>query len=414
LDIRYLQPVMEAFDDDGSGFITVSEVNMFIDRRPENWSFLKWVAYWAIGANMASVQHCDNILCHLGAIKYWMAKMDLENQAFFGTYLHELWQPLETLVASLEVWDGPRSLLGVFTDYAHDEDKWIRDRLAKIKYVIDSQDTITLILGSRAIEKSLFRLLDVLLENHLNLFAGACRAAGSLSVEQQAAIQDSTSSIQHIFDSVRERWFDLKASFRHHGFNIQDKFHRFGCGIYEYSSDPSLYWNVNQVKARYQEKLKSRNDTIDDGVVLSIHGSILCHADCQGKRLAQCRVICTMCPFSPSTYEPVSFCHRSQCFSSSKGHGGAEGHVMVKTRRLIEPSALGEIFYRAADAQKSERPYWCSQCGQNQGWTWICISEKCNHDTPFYRCMRCEEAMERMQEDHLLVSMTGKPGTKDK
>lgn len=40
ISITYLQPIMEAFDDDGSGYITVSEVNRFVDALPEelNWT----------------------------------------------------------------------------------------------------------------------------------------------------------------------------------------------------------------------------------------------------------------------------------------------------------------------------------------------------------------------------------------
>lgn len=34
INISYLQSIMEAFDDDGSGYVTVTEVNRFIDMLP--------------------------------------------------------------------------------------------------------------------------------------------------------------------------------------------------------------------------------------------------------------------------------------------------------------------------------------------------------------------------------------------
>ena len=37
LEIEYLQPIMEAFDDDASGFITINEVNNFTKSRPLDW-----------------------------------------------------------------------------------------------------------------------------------------------------------------------------------------------------------------------------------------------------------------------------------------------------------------------------------------------------------------------------------------
>ena len=42
IDVTHLQPILEAFDDDASGFITISEVNRFTSspRRPADWRFV--------------------------------------------------------------------------------------------------------------------------------------------------------------------------------------------------------------------------------------------------------------------------------------------------------------------------------------------------------------------------------------
>jgi hypothetical protein len=37
IDIFWVPPILEAFDDDASGFITVSEVNQFTSSRPADW-----------------------------------------------------------------------------------------------------------------------------------------------------------------------------------------------------------------------------------------------------------------------------------------------------------------------------------------------------------------------------------------
>ena len=39
INAKYLQPIMEAFDDDGSGYVTYQEVNEFVEERP---STLDW------------------------------------------------------------------------------------------------------------------------------------------------------------------------------------------------------------------------------------------------------------------------------------------------------------------------------------------------------------------------------------
>jgi hypothetical protein len=38
----YMKQLSEAFDDDDSGFIRISEVNDLIRRKPEGWSLLQW------------------------------------------------------------------------------------------------------------------------------------------------------------------------------------------------------------------------------------------------------------------------------------------------------------------------------------------------------------------------------------
>jgi len=37
IDVMWVQPILEAFDDDASGFITVAEVNHFTSSRPADW-----------------------------------------------------------------------------------------------------------------------------------------------------------------------------------------------------------------------------------------------------------------------------------------------------------------------------------------------------------------------------------------
>ena len=65
IDILRLQPILEAIDDDASGFITIGEMNRFTASRPIDWrlepllnlyvyylmnsSLPHWVAFWAVG-----------------------------------------------------------------------------------------------------------------------------------------------------------------------------------------------------------------------------------------------------------------------------------------------------------------------------------------------------------------------------
>ncbi len=37
VDIKWLPSIIESFDDDGSGYITASEINSFTESRPKDW-----------------------------------------------------------------------------------------------------------------------------------------------------------------------------------------------------------------------------------------------------------------------------------------------------------------------------------------------------------------------------------------
>lgn len=42
LSMPYVSAIVEAFDDDGSGFVRISEVNEFCAQIPKGWTLLQW------------------------------------------------------------------------------------------------------------------------------------------------------------------------------------------------------------------------------------------------------------------------------------------------------------------------------------------------------------------------------------
>lgn len=50
LDLMHLQPILEAFDDDVSGFVTIQEVNHFTTSRPQGWRYAHY-RLWVKPAN---------------------------------------------------------------------------------------------------------------------------------------------------------------------------------------------------------------------------------------------------------------------------------------------------------------------------------------------------------------------------
>lgn len=48
ISAKYLQPIMEAFDDDGSGYVTYQEVNEFVEAKPDhlNWRCVSFETFF--------------------------------------------------------------------------------------------------------------------------------------------------------------------------------------------------------------------------------------------------------------------------------------------------------------------------------------------------------------------------------
>jgi hypothetical protein len=63
IHIAHVQPILEAIDDDGTGFISINEVNTFAMSRPEGWSLPLWICYWAAGKSFPNL-HCE-LVTHL-------------------------------------------------------------------------------------------------------------------------------------------------------------------------------------------------------------------------------------------------------------------------------------------------------------------------------------------------------------
>ena len=55
LDFPRLRHILEVFDEDASGYITVGEVNKFTGARPRDWSLPEWITFWAVGWQVAMV-----------------------------------------------------------------------------------------------------------------------------------------------------------------------------------------------------------------------------------------------------------------------------------------------------------------------------------------------------------------------
>ncbi|KAI0041306.1 hypothetical protein FA95DRAFT_1611128 [Auriscalpium vulgare] len=101
IELSRVQPILEAFDDDASGFITVAEMNRFTSSRRLEWSLAHWVAFWAAGWKAS-------IIDYAGTIEDMFAKMEgiypellPVNRQAFDEYFQSVWNSVHTLAATV-------------------------------------------------------------------------------------------------------------------------------------------------------------------------------------------------------------------------------------------------------------------------------------------------------------------------
>ncbi|KAF8483041.1 hypothetical protein JB92DRAFT_2763738, partial [Gautieria morchelliformis] len=153
LNIHWLQPIRESFDDDASGFITVGEVNTFTNARPLNWSLPRWIAFWAIGWHQTLTYYNGKIREVFAKMFAILPRIHVSNQASVNKYLSEVYRNVTTIEAAVNPCHVNEALQGKFQPYIESEEKRLRENLEMARYDIDDLDTLTLITGPGRIGK---------------------------------------------------------------------------------------------------------------------------------------------------------------------------------------------------------------------------------------------------------------------
>lgn len=194
VDIKYLQPIMDAIDDDGSGHVTIAEVNRFTELLPKElgWrlavvftsrpfgraqgclhSLTLWLAYWAIGehavipwliganaCNVAGwqtfqVKYCLEVVQTYARMFQFRDKILPMNRNEADKYLRVTWPIASEFFKSFgaPAVKIPDYVEEKFKEYVQYEEDRIRKNLAGIKYDIDALETVYGIVGPGRVEK---------------------------------------------------------------------------------------------------------------------------------------------------------------------------------------------------------------------------------------------------------------------
>ncbi|KDR77268.1 hypothetical protein GALMADRAFT_246576 [Galerina marginata CBS 339.88] len=232
IDVAYVQPIVEAMDEDASGFISVKEANSFALARPRELSLLHWIAYWAAGWHINLANQKREISSVLLEMYDALPSIHTANRKLVDDYLdgHSLWR-VEALLRSIKPLSDTgrkeRKLLEIAKAVASAQLERLKTNLDAMGYSIESSTVATAIGGSARVETWILPLLLLLLRRHLDIIHLAKTVVLDLT-EFDAHV----TSLASVFIVFYERMERLEAKFRQLHRDINNQFENFSYGMF--------------------------------------------------------------------------------------------------------------------------------------------------------------------------------------
>ncbi|KXN91180.1 hypothetical protein AN958_02747 [Leucoagaricus sp. SymC.cos] len=258
----HLQAILEAIDDDGTGFISIKEANTFAIERPKGWSLLHWIAFWAKGWEISLADYKNKIFLVLKEMDRLHHQVLKENRYHVDSYLcNDSICGIELLLRSTKTSKDytqiPHELSSLTEFYTRKEEDKLRLNLENIRYDMDSAATVTLITGPGRIERFLFPLLYLTLKRHLEVFHYAC----SHVVDSEEFPHMST-TLGSIFDVVEQRIDSLGAIYKQVHIDLHTHLENFALGMFhDFSVHEYGYGSRESLILSWQDTSKTKNES---------------------------------------------------------------------------------------------------------------------------------------------------------
>ncbi|KAJ7689602.1 hypothetical protein B0H17DRAFT_1331705 [Mycena rosella] len=231
LQVQRLRNIQQVLDPDTSGFSTIAEVNAFTRSRRSGWSLPRWISYWAIGWQIFATKYCTEIEYIFTQMLLIRDKVGIQmpgNKQHINNYIAQTWPIVTGLTGAIQRYEGTEWLANQFKDYIDDEETKLRFRLEKIRYDIDSSETVHVVVAGDPIERSIFMLIAVILRRHL-----AKMHLCLLEEMNEEELADDSSTIQSVVEAAWLRYIDLLAFYKHQQVvDMKQNFDWFSCGLF--------------------------------------------------------------------------------------------------------------------------------------------------------------------------------------
>ncbi|KAK0188332.1 hypothetical protein F5146DRAFT_1002424 [Armillaria mellea] len=219
LNISHLQPILEAVDDDATGFITIKEINTFtnVKSRPQDWTVNRYKKM---------------IRMILSAMYDTFPNVLPANREVVATYLqHRVIYRIDTLLQSTRdvssnSLESSLQLQKLTEEYTKLEESRIGANLADVLYEIDGRSTMSLVTGRGRIERYIYPVLYLLLRHQLRVIRLSTRF-----ILDPYEIWNMSTSLWNLFSVVEERVQNLASIFKQSNVNIVEKLENFAFGM---------------------------------------------------------------------------------------------------------------------------------------------------------------------------------------
>ncbi|KAF8341559.1 uncharacterized protein EI90DRAFT_3034423, partial [Cantharellus anzutake] len=237
LDITHAYPIMEAIDDDDSGYIRISEINDFTSSTPKGWTLLQWFAYWGGGWKQQSSVYARSINEIIVLIRRKSHDVLVENNQFAINYVKQLmWSSTIAKMTWAVTMNTPATsespldkLVARSMEYKEEQ---LERALRRVHYNVDAPDSLVLISGPGRIEKDIFAIIFLILRHHYLIFLRATK----VWIDERE-FQVATNTVANIVKAITDRVNILSTSYRQQGLDEQIQLSRFHGGIYRFVPD---------------------------------------------------------------------------------------------------------------------------------------------------------------------------------
>ncbi|KAF9447894.1 hypothetical protein P691DRAFT_705890 [Macrolepiota fuliginosa MF-IS2] len=262
INVAHLQSILEAIDDDGTGFISIKEANTFAIERPKGWSLLHWIAFWAKGWEMNLADYENKMFLILQEMDKLHQNVLKENRYYVDTYLRHyaitgIELVLRSVKTSKEYPQVCHELVSLTEAYAGGEEERLRKNLENIGYDMDSAATVTLITGPGRIERYLFPLLYLTLKRHLEVFHYACR-----HVVDSEEFSHMSTTLGSVFDVVEQRIESLGAIYKQVHVDLNAHLENFALGMFhDFAVSEYSYGERESLIMGWEDTSKTKNES---------------------------------------------------------------------------------------------------------------------------------------------------------